>query len=203
MTGPLLLGSFVDIMIDREKNGFTLIELLIVITIIGVLAVALVPRVIGGPAKARDAQRKADLQQIGTALSLYADDHQGKYPTYIGPPPLSCIHSVIPAKAISDELAAYMTVVPNEPKNGNSWRGVCAAGDYSYVVTLDGFFLIAKLENSGATGEGIYMDSAIGFDPWFSGNVSTATHLTANSGELCSDPATDCEVNGAVYVFSK
>ncbi|MBU2524527.1 type II secretion system GspH family protein, partial [Patescibacteria group bacterium] len=34
-----------------KRKGFTLIELLIVITIIGILAVALLPKIVGVPAK--------------------------------------------------------------------------------------------------------------------------------------------------------
>ncbi len=62
------------------RKGFTLIELLIVIAIIGVLAsLALVSF---GPAqgRARDAQRKSDLNQYRIALENYASGHGGLYP---------------------------------------------------------------------------------------------------------------------------
>jgi prepilin-type N-terminal cleavage/methylation domain-containing protein len=56
------------------KKGFTLIELLIVITIIGVLAVAFLPSFLNAPAKARDVQRMKDIQNIAAYLTnLYAE----------------------------------------------------------------------------------------------------------------------------------
>ena len=55
-------------------KSFTLIELLIVIVIIGILSVALIPKLIGLQGKARDTARRADIQQIYTALKQYEID---------------------------------------------------------------------------------------------------------------------------------
>lgn len=65
------------------KKGFTLIELLIVISIIGILAVALLPNIISAPASARDAGRKSSLNSVLTALEQYKAAN-GAYPGTAG-----------------------------------------------------------------------------------------------------------------------
>jgi len=57
-----------------NKKGFTLIELLIVIVIIGILSVAVVPRVLDYPKKARDASRKQTLTALQTSMASYLID---------------------------------------------------------------------------------------------------------------------------------
>lgn len=66
-------------------KAFTLIELLIVIVIIGILAVALIPRLTWSQWRARDVARKADLRQIENALALYSADNNGNYPVTSSP----------------------------------------------------------------------------------------------------------------------
>lgn len=60
-----------------NKRAFSLIELLVVITIIGIFIALLVP-VLG---KARELARRAqcanNLRQIGIAIQMYTDDHNG------------------------------------------------------------------------------------------------------------------------------
>ena len=62
------------------KNGFTLIELIIVIAIIAVLAVVIFVTLPEFLAKARDAQRLADANQIQAGISRYLL-REGNFPT--------------------------------------------------------------------------------------------------------------------------
>ena len=61
-------------------RGFTLIEIMVVITILGVLAALIVPRVVGRTDDARIAAAKQDIASIMQALKLYRLDN-GRYPT--------------------------------------------------------------------------------------------------------------------------
>lgn len=63
-----------------KKRWFTLIEIMIVVTILGVVMIALIPKLKDMQSIARDWQRKVDIKNIAAWLMLYRND-VGKYPT--------------------------------------------------------------------------------------------------------------------------
>ncbi|MFA5792476.1 MAG: prepilin-type N-terminal cleavage/methylation domain-containing protein [Candidatus Gracilibacteria bacterium] len=165
------------------KRAFTLIELLIVITIIGILAVALLPKLTGGTDRAKDAQRKADLQQIATALEFYADDN-GEYPTDAG-----CVSTL--------DIATYLTTMPSDPDDAAA--GGCTDG-YGYVAlgTGNGYLLFANLANVEDKGDGVYNYNFISTPL-----IDTAsTRLSENSDKLCSTMA-DEGCTDTIYVVGR
>lgn len=63
------------------RQGFTLIELLVVIAIIAILAAMLFPVLTRARESARKAACLSNLKQIGIAVALYLQDHDGVYPS--------------------------------------------------------------------------------------------------------------------------
>ena len=64
----------------RARRGFTLVEVMVVVVILGILAVLIVPRVLGRTDEARIAAAKHDITAIMQSLKLYHLDN-GRYPT--------------------------------------------------------------------------------------------------------------------------
>ncbi len=65
---------------QKRQSGFTIVELLIVIVIIGILAGLVVTQILGATAKARDTERKTDLDQMANQLEAYFAN-TGGYPS--------------------------------------------------------------------------------------------------------------------------
>lgn len=131
------------------KKAFTLIEMLIVIVIIGILAAALVPRLISVQGRARDTKRKADLSQIGSALAIYKTDNS-TFPSTSG-----SVHTVL-----SPLLSGYLTATPLDPVAAATISADIAGGyttGYGYIaitrnsVTANGAALMAQTESDGSS----------------------------------------------------
>jgi general secretion pathway protein G len=70
-------------MLERRRPGrlgFTLIEILVVITVIGLLAALVGPRILGRVSEAKSASAKAQMEMLSVALDNYRLDN-GSYPT--------------------------------------------------------------------------------------------------------------------------
>ncbi len=63
-------------MTTRSTKGFTLIELIVVISILAILAGALIPRVTNHMAETRDARRLSDIKSVQSAVDQFFVDKQ-------------------------------------------------------------------------------------------------------------------------------
>ncbi len=172
----------------KVRKGFTLVELLIVITIIGVLAVALVPRIIGVPSKGRDAARMADLQQVATGLELYSDS-TGTYPAS---GTASCITKADGSGVANDLLTAgVLSTVPDDPSNSTTGSSPC----YSIRTwnSAKNFLIFATVENPAAK-TGLYET-----DP------SSVTINTGDNAATVLGSLTDCSSSSSAcyYVIAR
>jgi prepilin-type N-terminal cleavage/methylation domain-containing protein/prepilin-type processing-associated H-X9-DG protein len=71
------------------RRGFTLVELLVVIGILAVLVALLLPALSAARRKAQGAACQSNLRQLGLAIALYTQDHDGVMPmawTFDAPP---------------------------------------------------------------------------------------------------------------------
>lgn len=66
----------------KNNRGFTIVELLIVIVVIGILAALVIVTYNGIQQKARDTERKTDINALASHLEAY-NASAGRYPTLV------------------------------------------------------------------------------------------------------------------------
>lgn len=119
------------------KLGFTLIELLVVISIIAILTIISVSQFNTAKIKARDTQRKADMDSVSKALNSYYADY-GEFPIQ---DEIDWGHEFVDDNP-GAEPYYYMRVLPSDPNT-----------QYCYLVNDDPpeYVLFAQMEGVGAT----------------------------------------------------
>ncbi len=125
----------------KDKKWFTLIEMLIVIVIIGILAAAIIPRLNSARGRANDVARKADLNQVATALITYQLDNW-KFPGWENPN-----WTWVTIDKISTQLIQWwMTSIPRDPANSSrfSWSNLLTNSS----VSFDWYYIYQTIEKS-------------------------------------------------------
>jgi prepilin-type N-terminal cleavage/methylation domain-containing protein len=146
-----------------KNRGFTLIELLVVIAIIGLLATIVMVSVNSARAKARDAKRISDIEQLRKSLEMYYDTN-GTYPVSgncAGTIPntgwCNSIESLSSSHWVRDgatNLGAFIKNDPLDPKPSTSanWTPTGSGSYYYYANSYGGagqwYMIVFGLENT-------------------------------------------------------
>jgi len=134
----ILFGSDKYSSSEVEKNiarlGFSLIELLVVISLIGILLAISTSAYSQSKKSARDAKRKADMEQIRSALEIYRNDCK-EYPKSDEPVEL-IFGETLTGGTASCLSNVYMTEVPNDPLSPTQTYWYYRAADMKNEYTL-------------------------------------------------------------------
>lgn len=139
----------------QSKKGFTLIELLIVISIIGILAVALLPQILSAPASARDAAKQAALNQVAVALEQY-NAASGSYPAAVAAG--ECM-TTASSGTVKTALVPYFkngalpSIAPAKDFDAAA-PATCAGGIFYCKLTGNRYYLGVAMESPAVAGNG-------------------------------------------------
>ncbi len=128
-------------MISRKNNqsGFTIVELLIVIVVIGILAGLVLNTFNGIQARARDTERKTDVNAIHAQVEAYHADN-GFYPTTA---------NMTTATWVSANLPGLDAEALNDPSSGAYAYASTTASCNNTTVLCAAYTLSADLEDDG------------------------------------------------------
>ncbi|HBL51600.1 MAG TPA: hypothetical protein DDZ05_00035 [Candidatus Blackburnbacteria bacterium] len=128
----------------KKAKGFTLIELMIVISIIGMLAGLSTIGYQGARASSRDARRKADIEDLRTALEIYRSDC-GSYPATLPAAGVALVGTSATGTCLTSNT--YMSQIPADPQSSKGYLYEYKAGASNRTYTL-----CSTLENGNSTG---------------------------------------------------
>jgi prepilin-type N-terminal cleavage/methylation domain-containing protein len=122
-----------------RTRGYTLVEILVVVGILAVLAALLIPAVMGGVVKGREAQCQMNLVKIYHALATYRQDN-GAYPN---PAQEDVLAALVNAKFDRKDVTC-----PLDPIEGNPTYMTCY-NFWGYKKALEPEAFASKAEASG------------------------------------------------------
>lgn len=124
-------------MTNSKTKAFTLIELLVVISIIAVLAAILMPAFGAIQENARTTQCANNLRQIGSAMFMYAGEHNGYFPSGGGAIAWSATNST--TQPWMQQLSPYLSSAP-DPLATNSSKSVFTCPSSSVSIPANKYY---------------------------------------------------------------
>lgn len=127
-----------------KKNGFTLLEILVVVGIIGLLAVFLVPNLMGAQDRAKEGAVKAVMHSVQLGIESYNMENE-TYPVASNLPLKSLVENYLMA-------GTYMTSVPKNPFTGKEYKDSEVAGKIIYDYNeMTGKYTLKGFKRNGTT----------------------------------------------------
>jgi prepilin-type N-terminal cleavage/methylation domain-containing protein len=170
-------------MISRacRRSGFTLIELLVVIAIIAILAALLFPVFAQVREKGRQTSCLSNLKQLGTAMLMYASDHDGFFPPVVGRQPQetrayewSWLHRIEPYVK-----SGALFIDPSAAVRSTDWQqneDILRSYGYSPTARVNGF---GAFEVTGVFGTALWE----GIGGFYGGELGLFTRPVDSYGE--------------------
>ena len=118
-------------MVKKGTRGFTLIEMLIVIVVIAILAMIVIPRLLGAGRKAKESALRGDLQQLRNAIQQFEADC-GDFPAAIDDLMTAPAAGSNGGNGIALDVGAWKGPYMRTPDGALPNDPFTAAGDWTY-----------------------------------------------------------------------
>ena len=119
----------------RNNQGFSLTEIMITMSIVGAVATIASAKIDDVLPMARDAQPKANIHQVQTALNLYYNDHE-QYPVSSGNEPTAAGWEII-REVLESPDNTYIPEMPTDPLNTDQYVFKYWSNGQKFEITYD------------------------------------------------------------------
>ncbi|MBI5699984.1 prepilin-type N-terminal cleavage/methylation domain-containing protein [Candidatus Saganbacteria bacterium] len=127
-----------------KRKGFTLIEILVVVGIIGLLAVFLVPNLLGAQDRAKETAVKAVMHSLQLAVESYNMENES-YPVARG----AAVESLCKNYLL---VGGYVGSVPKNPFTGKEYKDADVAGKIIYDYNdVEGRYTLTGYKRNGTS----------------------------------------------------